>query len=207
MEKFVRRAFQRLTKRFRIAALIAVLVAAVSPQAALADVITFERISPNPTTFVLGTDFAVMTFSGIGNVTGLLQPVALLGCAAENFPGSTAGSIALIERGSCQFFEKVGLAATAGAVAALIYNGATNVGSPGLFTGDLVTQQSIPVLSLSRTLGLELLNELTSGPVMAHVSVPVPGPIVGAGLPGLLLASVGFLAWWRRKQTAAAVAA
>jgi hypothetical protein len=185
----------------RSAAFATGILACLSPQAASSDTITapvFEQISPIPTiyNFGIGNDFTVVDFSAPGDVTASVRAIPNVGCAAADFAGFSVGSIALIARGTCTFADKIANAAAAGAVAALISNNA-----PGGAIGvTAVTPTLIPALFTTMGIGDEFRSLLTETGVIAEVGVPVPGPIAGAGLPGLILACGGLVALGRRRK-------
>ena len=103
--------------------------------------------------------------SGQGEATGVLTAVGK-GLLHEVTPTSLAGRIALIERGTITFQEKVSRIADAGGVAAVIYNN-----RDGAFNGRLTGPSKIPAVAISRERGKALLELLSSGSVEATVSV------------------------------------
>lgn len=134
---------------------------------------TFERVSPDPQTFVEGAsaDFAAMTYSGSGDVTGNVTHVTASGgspgpgCVAADFAAFPAGTVALISRGACPFKDKAINAQSAGAIAVVIYNNVAGplngtLGSPG---------QNIPVIGTLQSIGQDTVARLASGPVVFHV--------------------------------------
>ncbi|MFJ2033934.1 M28 family metallopeptidase [Streptosporangium sp. NPDC087985] len=131
-----------------------------------------KRVSPGGKTYVRNTDFKIMTYSGSGNVTAPVQAVNLVlppsptpsaasGCAPSDFAGFTAGNIALLQRGTCNFQVKAELAQAAGASGVIIFN----EGQPGtgaddrqaLVSGTLnVPTTNIPVVGTTFAVGNEL---------------------------------------------------
>ncbi|MET0687396.1 MAG: PA domain-containing protein, partial [Solirubrobacteraceae bacterium] len=101
-----------------------------------------RRNSPQPRTFVDGTEYLRNNFdsgSPEGTATGTLVPIDLVlnpagpanssssGCEAADFATMPAGSIALVQRGTCGFNVKVLNAQAAGAAGVVVMN----EGQPG----------------------------------------------------------------------------
>lgn len=140
------------------------------------------RLAPDAQTYVHRTDFGTLRNSGAGDVEGVVvptrdlvipptpEPSSTSGCEPEDFPPAPDGpAIALVQRGSCGFQQKVGNAAAAGYAAVLIFN----EGQPDrtdLFDGTL-EGATIPVVALSFAAGDGLRALAEAGEVRARVTV------------------------------------
>ena len=133
----------------------------------------FRQVSPNATTYTLMGTYNLATASGFGDVAAPVVPVDVnnnppptpngntSGCEAADFAGFPVGSVALLQRGSCDFGVKAQNAQAAGATAVILYNEGTpgdasrnNVLNPTV-AGYAVT---IPVVGTSYELGRDLMD-------------------------------------------------
>src|SRR3954452_10397174 len=133
--------------------------------------------SPTPHSFQVGTDFnpgqvAGSTTAKVQPAGGIIVPAtptpsSASGCLASDFAGFMPGNIALIQRGTCTFDEKVANAEAAGASAVVIFNEG-NPGRTDVFDGGLEGGEHIPILFTSYSVGTRLLGQYVagSGPVM-----------------------------------------
>lgn len=145
---------------------------------------TLEQLSPFPFTYTESVDFRVFgTLDdgtvATGDVTASLSGVDLGGCQAADFAGFVPGTIALMERGGCEFSLKVINAAAAGAVGVLIFD------NFGLFPNVVfVDPTSIPALFLTQSLGQALAQDVGIGTTVRLTVTEVPDPTVPE--PGVL---------------------
>src|SRR5918997_2984572 len=85
------------------------------------------RLSPGSRAYVHGTDFLTLRYSGSGTVEGVVvptrdivipptrEPSSTSGCEPADFPAApTEPAVALVQRGTCTFEQKVTNAAAAG---------------------------------------------------------------------------------------------
>jgi Zn-dependent M28 family amino/carboxypeptidase len=128
-----------------------------------------EQTAPATVTYVEDVDFSPTPHSAPGDVTAPVVAVDLAlgvgnastsGCEADDFLGFPAGSIALIQRGTCTFELKAENAAAAGAVGVVFFNqGNSNdpsrLGIPAVTLGNGYTG-GIPAVNTTYALGVEL---------------------------------------------------
>ena len=114
-----------------------------------------------------------LTYSGTTTATGLTKAIynCGIGSSAGNFPAAVSGNIALIQRGTNTFADKVSRAKTAGAVAVIIYNNVSDPLSASSWT--LVTAGNwLPALQVTQATGTAILAALPTTATFVNAAKP-----------------------------------
>jgi len=134
------------------------------------------RVSPDPLTYAHPADFVSLRYSGSGEVEAPLEAIdtdsEASGCKSSDFDDFKSGSIALIRRGGCFFFEKVQNAVSAGAAAVIVFNDGSP-GHEGPIEATLLHPAKVPALSLANKLGEALAQQTDAGPVRVRLQTSV----------------------------------
>ncbi|WJN60611.1 M28 family metallopeptidase [Pseudomonas sp. SO81] len=128
---------------------------------------TLQALAPSPETFEWEVDFTYLSQTDAGDITSSVVPVDIAlgagntsssGCEEADFTGFPAGSIALLQRGSCNFQIKAENAANAGAVGVVVFNQGDTEDRKGLINATLGDAYAggIPVLFTTYDVGVGL---------------------------------------------------
>jgi Zn-dependent M28 family amino/carboxypeptidase len=129
-----------------------------------------------PFTYTNGVNISTMTYSGSGTVSGVVQGVndnivplpvgqpdstSNAGCEDADFTGFT-GDIALIQRGTCFFSDKIANAVQAGVEAVIIFNEGNSPERSGIDFGQASEPQDVPVIEMSAAAGAALVQYIAA---------------------------------------------
>lgn len=131
----------------------------------IVDLAELSQTAPTVVDYAYTTDFYPMDYTASGDVTAVVTAVdvnlagdraSTSGCESEDFAAFPVGTIALMQRGTCDFATKAANAAAAGASAGIVFNQGNDVPGDdrfGVLQGTL-GELGIPIPMVGTTFAL-----------------------------------------------------